>query len=58
MCAIFIAANQNHLQNDMVLLEKGEITEENFELRKRTGEDGTLTLCLMSFLKTKENSNF
>lgn len=58
MCAIFIANNQNRLQNDLVLLEKGEITQENFELRKRTREDGTLTLCLMSLIKTKENSNF
>lgn len=58
MCGFFHANNQNRLQNDLVLLEKGEITQENFELRKRNREDGTMTLCLMSLIKTKENSNF
>ncbi|TGK91514.1 hypothetical protein EHQ30_14970 [Leptospira brenneri] len=58
ICAFLIIDDQTLLENDKVLLNKGEITQEEFELRKRSRENGSLGLCLISLIKTKENSNF
>lgn len=58
LCAVAFSDNQNRLQNDLVLLANGSITQDQFEQRKRTRENGTLGLCLISLIKTKENSNF
>lgn len=58
LCVVAFADNQNRLQNDMVLLANGNITQDQFEQRKRTRENGSLGLCLISLIKTKENSNF
>ncbi|MCW7483296.1 SHOCT domain-containing protein [Leptospira kanakyensis] len=58
VCAFLIVDDQALLENDKVLLNKGEITQEEFEHRKRSRENGSLGLCLISLIKTKENSNF
>lgn len=58
ICAFLAIDDQSLLEKDKDLLNKGEITQEEFEFRKRSRENGSLGICLISLIKTKENSNF
>ncbi|MCW7483294.1 hypothetical protein [Leptospira kanakyensis] len=58
ICAILIADDQSLLQRDVDALNNGEITQEQFELRKRNRENGTLGLCLISLIKREQSGNF
>ncbi|MCW7470515.1 hypothetical protein [Leptospira kanakyensis] len=58
LCAITFADDQNRLQNDIALLNNGELTQEQVEQRRRNRENASIGLCLISLIKTKENSNF
>ncbi|TGL98777.1 hypothetical protein [Leptospira congkakensis] len=58
ICALLVADDQSLLQKDLDSLNRGDITQEQFELRKRNRENGSLGICLIALIKTKENSNF
>ncbi|TGK53857.1 hypothetical protein [Leptospira kanakyensis] len=58
VCLAIQAQSQINTNKDLQDLNTGLITEARFTERLRLREEGALVICMVSLIKTKENSNF
>ncbi|MCW7470517.1 hypothetical protein [Leptospira kanakyensis] len=58
VCLAIQAQSQINTNKDLQDLNAGLITEARFNERLRLREEGALVICMVSLIKTKENSNF